>query len=96
QVIDEIEIMLKQYNSDEKEPNIMSKGMSWLKTNFKLGMDDSTSVAANLITDGCNMGVKSLRKFINEYPSAKRPAVDVCNRLIALEETLAKDLQEYL
>lgn len=96
QILDEVEIMLKQYNSTEKEPNVMAKGMSWLKTNFKLSMDDSTSTAANLITDGCNMGIKSLRRFINEYPSARRPAVDVCNRLIALEETLTKDLQEYL
>ena len=96
QILDEIEIMLKQYHSEQKEPNPVAKGMSWLKTNFKLGMDDSTSTAANLLTDGCNMGAKSLRKYLNEYPSARRPAVDVCNRLIALEETLVKDLQEYL
>ena len=96
QILHEIEIMLKQYHSEQKEPNPVAKGMSWLKTNFKLGMDDSTSTAANLLTDGCNMGVKSLRKYLNEYPSARRPAVDVCNRLIALEETLVKDLQEYL
>ncbi len=96
QILDEVQIMLKQYHSDEKEPNPVAKGMSWLKTNFKLALDDSTSVVADLIIDGCNMGTKSLRKYINEYPSARRPAVDLCHRLISLEETLAKDLQEYL
>lgn len=96
QILDEVQVMLKQYHAEEKEPNPMAKGMSWLKTNFKLTLDDSTSVAADLIIDGCNMGVKSLRKYINEYPSARRPAVDLCHRLISVEETLAKDLQEYL
>lgn len=96
QILEEVQVMLKQYHSEEKEPNPVARGMSWLKTNFKLTLDDSTSVAADLIIDGCNMGVKSLRKYINEYPSARRPAVDLCHRIISIEETLAKDLQEYL
>ncbi len=96
QLLEEIHVLLAQYHSDEKEPNMMAKGMSWLKTTVKMSIDDSTSVAANLITDGCNMGIKSLRKYLNEYPSAKKCAVDLCHRLIALEETLNKDLQEYL
>lgn len=96
QILDEVQVMLKHYHSEEKEPNPMAKGMSWLKTNLKLTLDNRASVAANLIIDGCNMGVKSLRKYINEYPAARRPAVDLCHRLISIEEALAKDLQEYL
>ncbi len=96
QLLDEIRTQLDHYHSSEKEPNIMAKGMSWMKTNMKLSMDDSTSSIANLLTDGCNMGIKSLRKYLNEYPSARGSAVDICHRLISLEDTLIKDLQAYL
>ena len=36
--------------------------MSWMKTNMKLAMDTSDAAIADLMTDGCNMGVKSLHK----------------------------------
>ena len=48
---------LQSENHDEgKNPNPMAKGMSWIKTNVKLVMDDSDETIADLMTDGCNMG----------------------------------------
>ena len=58
--------MLNHKESDEKEPNPMAKGMSKLKINFKMGMDNSDAMIAELITDGCDMGVKSLYKYMNQ------------------------------
>ena len=49
-----------EYHDDGKDPNPMAKGMSWIKTNVKLVIDESDNTIADLITDGCNMGVKSL------------------------------------
>ena len=40
--------LLIQYNSEEKEPNPMAKGMSWLKTNVKLGLNESDATIADL------------------------------------------------
>ena len=37
--------------------------MSFIKTNFKMGMNESDTTVAELITDGCNMGIKSLNKY---------------------------------
>ena len=48
----------------KKEPSIMAKGMVWMKTNMQEIMHKSDSAIADLITDGCNMGVKSLTKYI--------------------------------
>lgn len=70
--------------------------MSWLKTNMKLGMDDSDATIADLITDGCDMGVKSLNQYLNEYSDADKEAKDVCKRLIKIEEDLRQEIQTYL
>ena len=88
--------LLSKWGSEEKDPSIMAKGMSWLKTNMKLGMDDSDATIADLITDGCDMGVKSLNQYLNEYSDADKEAKDVCKRLIKIEEDLRQEIQTYL
>ena len=67
---DEVQSLLRQYHDDGKEPNPIAKGMSWMKTNMKLAMDTSDAAIADLMTDGCNMGVKSLHKYLNQYQAA--------------------------
>ena len=93
----EIHALLMEYGSEEKEPNPMAKGMSKMKTNFMMGMKDETDeVAADLITDGCNMGIKSLYKYMNQYPAADSKVKDLCQRLISIEDQLRKELRSYL
>ena len=92
----EIQKLLDKYHDDGKEPNPIAKGMSWMKTNVKLGMDMSDGTIADLITDGCNMGVKSLNKYLNQYEAADDESKKLCNKLIAIEEELCRDLKEYL
>ena len=58
----EIQGLLDRYQDDGKAPNPMAKGMSWIKTNVKLAMEPSDATVADLMTDGCNMGVKSLNQ----------------------------------
>ena len=92
----EIRMQLSRYHDDGKEPNPMAKGMSWMKTNVKLSLDLSDATIADLMTDGCNMGVKSLNKYLNQYEAADEYSKDIAKRLIHLEQTLAKDVQNYL
>lgn len=93
---DEINGLLEKYNDDGKEPAAMAKGMSWIKTNVMLTMDGSDNTVADLMTDGCNMGVKSLNKYLNKYKAADEVSKDVAKRLINLEEKLAVDMRGYL
>lgn len=93
---DEIHGLLIQYNSEEKDPNIMAKGMSWIKTNIMTSMDGSGSTISDLMTDGCDMGIKTLYKYLHQYRNADDISKDICKRLISIEETLRKDLQVYL
>ena len=92
----EIEGLLDDYHDDGKEPNPMAKGMSWLKTNVMLVVNESDETIADLMTDGCNMGVKSLNKYLNQYEAADEVSKDITKRLINLEEKLAVDIRSYL
>jgi len=92
----ETQLLLNRYGDEEKEPNPMAKGMSWMKTNIKLVMNDSDHTIADLMTDGCNMGVKSLNKYLNKYEAADEVSKDIAKRLINLEEKLAIDIRKFL
>ena len=92
----ELRGLLDRYQDDGKEPNPMAKGMSWLKTNVKLAVNESDATIAELMTDGCNMGVKSLNQYLNQYKAADETSKDLAKRLIRLEEQLAVDLRGYL
>lgn len=70
--------------------------MSWIKTGAMLTMNESDATIADLITDGCNMGVKSLNRYLNQYEAASEDAKDITKRLIALEEKLAEDIRRFL
>lgn len=92
----EIEVLLDKYHDDGKDPNPMAKSMSWMKTNVKLVMDESDETIADLMTDGCNMGVKSLHKYLNQYKAADEKTKDIAKRLIKVEEKLAADIRPFL
>ena len=92
----EIQKLLDEYHDDGKDPNPIAKSMSWIKTNVKLIVDESDNTIAELMTDGCNMGVKSLNKYLNEYKAADDRAKDKTKRLIELEEKLCEQMQPFL
>ena len=92
----EIRSQLDRFHDDGKAPNPVAKSMSWMKTGMKLAMDDSDGTIADLMTDGCNMGVKSLNKYLNEYEAADEVSKDIAKRLINLEEDLAVDIRSFL
>ncbi len=90
------EQLLGQYRKPGKEPAVMAKGMSWVKTNMKLAMESTDASIAELVTDGCNMGIKSLNKYLNQYPQADASSREVANRLIDLEQRMVKEMQPLL
>ena len=92
----EIDTLLEKYHDEGKDPNPLIKGMSWMKTEMKLNMEDSDKTVADLMTDGCNMGVKSLSKYLNKYEAADEVSKDIAKRLIHLEAQLAVEIRQYL
>ena len=84
----EIHSLLNYHKEEQKEPDPIAKGMSFIKTNVKMGIDESDKTVANLITDGCNMGIK--------YAMADVISKKITEKLIRLEENLRKELSTYL
>ncbi len=93
---DEIERLLEKYEDDGKDPNFAAETMAKMKTEIKLGMKESDNTIADLMTDGCNMGVKSLNKYLNKYTAADEVSKDIAKRLINLEEKLVIDIRKFL
>ena len=92
----ELRTFLNRYQDEGKEPNPMAKGMSWIKTNVMLAVNESDGTIADLMTDGCDMGVKSLSKYLNRYQAADETSKNIAKRLIRLEEQLSVDLRGFL
>lgn len=93
---DDLQKVLADYHDNGKEPNPIASGMSWIKTNFKLKMDESDSTIAELMTDGCNMGIKSLNRYLNEYQAADKRSKDLAKRIIKAEEKLSQNMRQFL
>ena len=88
--------LLSEYGAEAEDPSMIAKGMSWLKTNIKMLAEPSDSTVADLITDGCNMGVKSLNGYVNKYERAAPEALRLAKQVIRSEEKLCADIREFL
>ena len=95
-IAEEIHKLLDSIGTGEKDPSPMARGMSAVKTGVKMGLDDSDQTVADLITDGCGMGIKSLHRYLNQYAAAETIARAVCRMLIAVEEQLVCDIKHFL
>lgn len=91
-----INLELNKFKDKEKDPSPIAKAMSWIKINFKLVKGEHDKVIADLMTDGCNMGIKSISRYLNEYSSAMEDIKGLCYDLVEIQEKFAKDLRKFL
>lgn len=92
----DIDTLLDTYHDGGKSPNPIAKGMSWMKTNVRLAAENNDKTVAELMTDGCNMGIKSLCRYLNQYEAADEKSKNIAKKLIGIESGLVSDMREYL
>ena len=92
----DIQEHLHRFDDEGKDPSVMASGMAWLKAHAEMMMNGSDETIADLMTDGCNMGIKSLSRYLNQYTAADEKSKDFAKRLIGMEEHLVQDLRAYL
>ncbi len=92
----EIENELKHFHDEGKDAHPVLRGMSFMKTSVRLAMDATDENIADLLTDGCNMGVKCLNRYLNQYKAADEKAKDITKKLIQQEEELKKEISRFL
>lgn len=96
QLTSEVQTKLEQYHDEGKDPNPVASAMSWLKTNMKLIKGEADQTVADLMTDGCNMGIKSICKYLNKYCAASDDVKQIAKKIIHVEEDFMIDLRTYL
>ena len=93
---EDIHRMLNNIHAEGQDPSPIAKASSWLQSEVKMMMKCDSKQAASLLTDGCNMGVKSLNEYKNAYKAADDKSVSICERLCDIETSMVKDLQAFL
>ena len=93
---DECHQMLNELDEEEKDPKPMAKAFSWISTELKLMMDDTSHKIADLMIDGCNMGIKSVSKYINQYKTASKESIELANKLVTIEQEFMNKLLKFL
>ena len=87
---------LMEAHDSDKEPNPIAKAMSWMSTNLKLLTGDVDEKIADIITEGCNMGIKSISRYLNQYPNSQDDVKEIVHQLIKIEDNLVHELRYYL
>lgn len=88
--------LLDEARAEKKGPAPLAKGMSKMKTYASLWWARKDSTVASLITDGCHMGVKSLCRYLCQYPTASEGSRELARRIVALEDDMTVTLRNYL
>lgn len=92
----EVDQLLSKYQVKEKEASLMAKGMSWMKMNFKIAMDQEDTTIASLLFQGCSMGIETIYHYLHHFHEASKDVKDVALKLIKIEEEYSNNIKEYL
>lgn len=87
---------LKENGFEEKDPSAISKLMSQGKIKGELLVNPTDATVAELMIDGCNMGIKKLSEYINQFPTSQSPAIHTAERLIKTEQELMDEMRVFL
>lgn len=88
--------LLHEQGKAAKSAAPAARAMSWMKTEVMLAAKPGDATTADLISTGCSMGIKSLARYCNQYPTASAEARGIAQELIRLEDQLVKDMRRYL
>ena len=93
---DETHSMLLSHGADTKDAHPVARAMSSMKICAAMTVSENDSRIAHLMTDGCDMGIKSLSHYLNKYKYADEAARSIAKRLIASEEYMENKIRGFL
>lgn len=93
---DETHKALIDADENTKNAHPVAQVMSDMKIRATVTLKKSDSTVADVMTDGCNMGIKSIYRYLNQYQGADDNSKSIANRLISAEQELRTDLRSYL
>lgn len=96
QIGDKIHILLNKDEKSERDPGSMAKAMSYLTTEMKMMIEKDAHKIADILIDGCNMGIKTLHEYMNRYQDADAKSIALARELISCEKEMSEQLYAYL
>ena len=93
---DRIHGALADLGEGEKGSGAVARSMSRLKTQWKLSMEEDDRAVAEILSEGCDMGIRTISRVAEKCAGADLRARDLAGELIALEEALSRDARAYL
>lgn len=88
--------LLNKGGEEEKDPNALVMKMAEFGTDMKLLINDDAYRIADLLIDGCVMGIKSISKYINKCQKAENEVKDIAYELVCMEQDFMNELLAYL
>ena len=88
--------LLDKYHLKEEDPPMMASTMATISTEMKMMMNSDVKEIAKIMMDGCNMGIQSLSKYLNQYKEANQECRKLCQKLIESEFDFMHKVAVYL
>jgi len=89
-------ILLGEKHESGKAPQPIAKLMSDIKINVKLFVSQNDTTICEIIKDGCDMGIKSIKGYMRKYDNAESDAKKIASKVIQLEENLLNGIKEFI
>lgn len=77
---------LSAMEEEGKEPGKMASAWSWMSTEMRMLAKGGDKEAASIVTDGCNMGIKTICGYKNQYSGASKAVMEIADELTGMEE----------
>ena len=87
---------LKKKKEESKDLSPMAKVMSYLSLSFNTMIDKSPSHVAEMVMQGCSMGIIDITKRIKQYSGAEKTALTLAEKLLKFEQKNFSRLQKFL
>lgn len=88
--------MLNQVKETTQDPPKMASAFAKISTDMKLMMEKDSHKIAEILIDGCNMGVKSTTENMHKYNKADAGSINLAKELVEMEQKMSQDLLQFL
>lgn len=93
---DRLHELLEEAGLEPKEPNFMEQSSVVMSIGMKMMVDPSDKKIAEIMTDGCDMGIKKVQGYINELGGEDKRVIQTAEKLIKNEENFRENLRAFL
>ncbi len=87
---------LRHLGAEEKDPHPVSGAMANMGVSMGAAFNPRDTHLADMLADGCGMGIRQLSKYKNQYEHADSASLKLTDDLIQLEQSFFRDLLPYL